>query len=174
MLPAILFFIKHLPIFLFVLSILFSLLALYRARDFNFNVIANIFLDYFMVFNIGIIYLVAFVIHVFFKDAIATLIGWPVSMFEWQVGFACLSYGIVGILSFGASNEFKAATLLMATIFLCGVSIIHFYYVHYDTNYLAKDNNFYFLIDIAIHLTGLFILYVAWRSKNQKIVLVKT
>jgi len=62
--------------------------------------VAESFLSYYMLFPIGMSYVVNFVFHVFFGDLAARFIGWANSPFQTELGFVSLGIGVAGIMAF--------------------------------------------------------------------------
>lgn len=171
----IIFAFKYFPVTLFVLSVIFAIFSILKKKLFTPNTIVSTLLNYFMFFNIGINYLFCFIIHSYFFGSIANLIGWQGSMFELQVGFACLAYGVTGIFSFWMSWAFKFAALISSGVFLIGVTIIHFYFSYFKDTYLAANAGNFFLIDLIIYAFGVILLFLQYSiNKNYKFVINKT
>jgi 4-amino-4-deoxy-L-arabinose transferase-like glycosyltransferase len=64
--------------------------------------------------------------HFFISDPVAESIGWPTgSPFQLEVGFANLAVGILGIVAMGRRDGFREATVIAATVFAMGASVVH-------------------------------------------------
>jgi hypothetical protein len=61
-------------------------------------VIVDKLLAWYLFFNIGIMYLVNFIFHVFFGAMAAAFIGWSDSPFQFEVGTASLGFSIAASL----------------------------------------------------------------------------
>src|SRR6516164_8209045 len=89
----------------FVLGLLASAIALWRARPpRTFALIVEALFSYFVLFSIGLSSLYNFVLHVFFGKLAAGFIGWEDSPFQFEVGFASLGFAVVGLLAFGEAS----------------------------------------------------------------------
>jgi len=89
----------------FVLGLLASAIALWRARPpRTFALIVEALFSYFVLFSIGLSSLYNFVLHVFFGKLAAGFIGWEDSPFQLEVGFASLGFAVVGLLAFGGAS----------------------------------------------------------------------
>jgi hypothetical protein len=62
--------------------------------------------------------------HMFFPEMAASSIGWEPSPFEFEIGAADFSLGVIAIVSFWRSLDFKAAVVLFVTLFYAGVTSI--------------------------------------------------
>lgn len=81
--------------------------------------------------QVGLGALWAFLGHYFKSDEVAAYIGWPPgNPFQKEIAFTNLALGLCGVLSFLLRNPplrdgFWLATILFATIFLCGAFTVH-------------------------------------------------
>ena len=67
-----------------------------------------------------------FFAHVFVSDIVAESIGWPAgSPFQLEVGFANLAIGILGIVAANRRDGFREATVIAATVFSVGATVVH-------------------------------------------------
>src|SRR5262249_31831001 len=104
---------------LFVLGLLASAIALWRARPpRTFALIVEALFSYFVLFSIGLSSLYNFVLHVFFGKLAAGFIGWEDSPFQLEVGFASLGFAVVGLLAFGGSFDLRLAAIVGPACFL--------------------------------------------------------
>ena len=64
--------------------------------------------------------------HVFISDPVAESIGWPTgNPFQLEVGVANLAVGILGIVAMGRRDGFREATVIAATVFGVGATLVH-------------------------------------------------
>jgi hypothetical protein len=88
--------------------------------------IVEIILLYILVFQVGVMCLIAYVGHVFHGPAIAKMIGWaPGSPFQYEVGMMNLGEGILGILCIWFRKDFWLATAIMASVTMAGCGVGH-------------------------------------------------
>src|SRR5262249_58264273 len=105
----------------FVLGLLASAIALWRARPPRTSVrIVEALFSYFVLFSIGFSYLYNFVLHVFFEKLAASFIGWEDSPFQFEVGFASPGFAWVGVLAFRGSFDLRLASIVGAGGFFSG------------------------------------------------------
>src|SRR5687768_9639230 len=81
---------------------------------------AEIIFRWMSLFPLGLTGIYTFILHVFFSEISAKAIGWQPSPFQFEVGMADLTIGILGVLAFNANYGFRLATTIAATIFLWG------------------------------------------------------
>jgi hypothetical protein len=117
-----------------------------------------------LLLSIGIAYTWAGFFHIFFPHMAASSIGWQVSPFQFEIGVADASIGIVAIVSFWRSLDFKGAVVGYISLFSIGVAIGHFREAIFAGN--TSTNNFGLLLIITlIHAALLPVLYVLARKK---------
>jgi hypothetical protein len=107
----------------FTCFIIFSIIDIYNvnAQDWVNYVLSNLLgiaLGYQMFFfGLG---------HIFFGDRIAEYIGWQKgSPFQYELGFAAVGIGTLGILCSWFSGSFWLATIIVSSIFMWGCGIGH-------------------------------------------------
>jgi hypothetical protein len=67
-----------------------------------------------------------FLAHFFLSDIVAESIGWEAgSPFQLEVGFANLALGVLGIVATSRRDGFREATVIAATVFAFGATIVH-------------------------------------------------
>jgi 4-amino-4-deoxy-L-arabinose transferase-like glycosyltransferase len=64
--------------------------------------------------------------HFFISDQVAESIGWPTgNPFQLEVGVANLAVGILGVVAMGRRDGFREATVIAATVFGVGATVVH-------------------------------------------------
>jgi hypothetical protein len=97
--------------------------------------------------------------HLFFPDPIADSIGWPRgSPFQWEVGLASVSYGVVGALASLFGHEWWLATIIAFAVFYLGAAIGHVREMVSKRNMSPGNAGPILLFDIAVP-TYLLVLY---------------
>jgi uncharacterized BrkB/YihY/UPF0761 family membrane protein len=98
--------------------------------------IIEVVLLYLLVFQVGVMCLIAFINHVFNGPAIAVLIGWaPGSPFQYEVGMMNLGLGVLGILCIWFRKDFWLATAIVASITMVGCGVGHVREIIYNNNW---------------------------------------
>ena len=124
-------------------------------------------LEWRLLLPIGVGYLWAGFFHVFMPEMAARSIGWQVSPFQFEIGVADMSIGLLGILSFWRSLAFKAAVALYFAMFSLGVSIGH---VRQAMAGDLASNNFGLLLVLTIieMIVLPILLWAAHRGENTQ------
>ena len=123
---------------------------------------------YFLLFNIGISYLYNFVMHVFFAEMSAAFIGWENSPFQYEVGFASLGFGIVGLLAFRQNLAFRAAAIIGPSFFLWGAAGGHVYQMIISHNFAPGNAGIIFWTDIILPILAFGLLNQQYRLEKLR------
>jgi hypothetical protein len=78
-----------------------------------------------MLLSVGFTGLFTFVVHVFAPERSAANIGWKVSPFQYEVGIADMTIGVLGVLAFRRNEGFRWAATIAATCWLLGCTVGH-------------------------------------------------
>src|SRR5215831_5885019 len=149
----------------FVLGLLASAIALWRARPpRTFAVIVEALFSYFVLFSIGFSSLYNFVFHVFFGKLAARFIGWEDSPFQLEVGFASLGFAVVGLLAFKGSFDLRLAAIVGPAFFLWGAAGVHVYQMITAHNFAPGNAGIIFYSDILVPIIGFIFLSLQHRS----------
>jgi hypothetical protein len=139
---AIRFVLQNLPAMLFVVALLLA--AARRGH----GPTAEWFLSWILLLPIGVTGLWAGAFHVFFPATAASLIGWQVSPFQFEVGMADLAIGVTSCIAFWRDRSFKASAICAASIFLLGDAIGHVRQMVMAGNFAPGNAGVPFYMDI--------------------------
>lgn len=107
-------------------GLLTSVIIYFFQKQKNTNKFLNLLLDYIFLFSVGLFSIFSATGHIFMGPEIAKQIGWaPGSPFQFEIGIANLSYGVLGVIGFIKKGSFRLATLIGWTLFLVGAFIGH-------------------------------------------------
>lgn len=103
--------------------------------------------------------------HLFFPDPIASSIGLQKSPFQWEVGLANISYGVLGVMSGSFGSAWWLAAIIAFSIFYLGAAVGHVREMVTEKNFLPGNAGFIFYYDVIvpIYLFALYIIYSANR-----------
>lgn len=129
-----------LSVFFTALALLATVLQLFFKNDWRPPKSIEVLLSYLLLFLMGLMSLLAAYGHVFMGPEIAESIGWkPGSPFQYEIGMANLSYGILGVLSFRYRGRFWDASIIGWCVFLLGCFVGHVIN-YYETGNTAPYN----------------------------------
>jgi len=130
-----------------------------RAKPLRKQQIVEALFSYFLLFSIGISFVYNFIMHVFFSEMSASFIGWEHSPFQFEVGFASLGFGTVGLLAFRQGLSFRAASVMGPSFFLWGAAGGHVYQMITTHNFAPGNAGIVFWTDIIIPIIAFVLLY---------------
>jgi hypothetical protein len=119
-----------------------------------------------LILSVGIAYTWAGFFHIAFPRMAASSIGWTVSPFQFEIGVADTSIGIVAIVSFWRSLDFKGPVVGYLSLFSIGVAYGHFREAIYAGD-VSKNNFGILLVITLIHAILLPPLYMSARRKSS-------
>lgn len=120
-------------------------------------------LAWYVLFNIGAMFLVNFVFHVFFGKMTAGFIGWTDSPFQFEVGTASLGFAVAGFLAAFASFDRRLVAVIGPGIFSLGAAVGHVRQMVTAHNFAPGNAGIIFYMDIVIPLLGFLLLW--WQSR---------
>jgi hypothetical protein len=148
------------------LGLIFCSISLYRQRPkLTRSSAFEALLSYYCLFAIGLGFIYNFVMHVFFADMAAAFIGWANSPFQYEVGFASLGFGVVGILAFRRDFGLRSAAVTGPAFFLWGAAAGHVYQMIAHHNFAPGNAGVIFWTDIFLPAIGFYFLY-GWRKTH--------
>jgi len=116
---------------------------------------------------VGLAGLFTFVAHVFFAQSTAAHIGWQPSPFQYEVGMADLTVGVLGVLAFRASQGFRLATTVAAVCWLGGDAVGHVRQMVVAHNFAPGNAGSWFWTDVLVPLVMVACVAALWCEKNR-------
>jgi hypothetical protein len=159
MAEAIAFVLRNLPVFLFVAAL--ALTAAWRTGAPG----PDRLLGWILLLPIGVTGLWAAVFHLFFPQIAAADIGWEVSPFQFEVGLADFAIGATACASFWRSLDFRAAAVLVSSIFLLGDAVGHVKQMIVARNFAPGNAGVPFYSDIVFPVLAIVLLVIVRRSQ---------
>ncbi len=156
---AIAFTLRNLPALLLVIALAIALARRHHGPA------AERFLSWILLLPIGVTGLWAGTFHVFFPSTAASLIGWQVSPFQFEVGMADLAIGLTACIAFWRDLGFKAAAVCAASVFLLGDAIGHVRQMLVAGNFAPGNAGVPFYMDIVCPLLAIALVIAASRGR---------
>jgi hypothetical protein len=120
--------------------------------------IAGTYLLYLLFIYVGLMGILTAYAHVFRPIQTSASIGWATSPYEYEVGMADLTVGVLGVLYLFIRGNFWLATAIANAVWLLGDAVGHLREIILHNNH-AKNNSGIFLI--AEFITPCVILLIA-------------
>lgn len=149
---------SNIPAIMFVAAIL---LAVLRQDS---RPLAVRLLDWMLLLAVGVESFWAGFFHVMFPQTAAASIGWEVSPFQFEIGVADMSIGLVAIAAFWRSLPFKTAVVAYIVLFYIGVAIGHVREAAQAGNFAANNFGLLLVLTIAKVLILPLLLWMTWKA----------
>lgn len=144
-----------LSIYLFGIVIACTVIHLLLKWDWHWAKISEVLLSYILLFNVGVMGFLAAFAHIFMGPETAKLIGWePGSPFQFEMGIANLSYGVIGVLAYWIRGNFWVAVVVGWSVLMLGCFLGHI------MDYVLHGNNAPYNIGIYIWINDLILPFV--------------
>jgi hypothetical protein len=125
--------------------------------------IVRTFLLYLLFIYVGFMGLLTAYAHVFRPLQTSASIGWSTSPYEYEVGMADLTIGVLGVLCLWIRGNFWLATAIANAVWLLGDAIGHLRQLVLNNNHAANNSGIFLIVEI---LTPLLILLLALYHHN--------
>lgn len=109
-----------------------------------------------------------FITHVFFPEISAKQIGWEVSPFQFEVGTADLTLGVLGVLGFWGNFSFRLAAAIGAIVWLGGDAVGHVRQMIVAHNFAPGNAGPWFWTDVLVPLLLAVCAIVVWKQSASK------
>lgn len=144
-----------------VLSLIVAAVAIARApRPVGGALVVEKLLAWYVLCNIGLMFFVNFVFHVFFGQLAAAFIGWADSPFQVEVGTASLGFSIAGFVAAFASFDRRLVAVIGPSIFSLGAGLGHIRQMVTAHNFAPGNAGIIFYLDFIIPALGLALLWL--------------
>lgn len=156
-------------------NLVFALLAIIAAslhvafspkRRNSKGAVAETYLIYLLFIYVGLMGLLTAYAHVFRPVQTSASIGWLPSPYEYEVGMADLTVGVLGVLCLWIRGNFWLATAIANAVWLLGDAIGHLRQMLFYNNH-AENNSGVFLV--AEFITPIVILLLALYRRRTNL-----
>lgn len=150
-----------------LIGLIASAVAIARApRPVSSAVVVDKLLAWYVLLNIGVMYFVNFIFHVFFGQIAATFIGWADSPFQLEVGTASLGFSFAGFIAAFAGFDRRLVAVIGPSIFTLGAAVGHVHEMITAHNFAPGNAGIIFYMDIFIPLFGFTLLW--WQDRERR------
>ena len=125
-------------------------LALSPSRRKSRRAIAGTYLLYLLFIYVGFMGILTAYAHVFRPVQTSASIGWSMSPYEYEVGMADLTVGVLGILCFWLRGNFWLATAIANAVWLLGDSVGHVRQIVLTNNHAANNSGVFLVVEFTM------------------------
>jgi hypothetical protein len=125
--------------------------------------IAGTYLIYLLFIYVGLMGILTAYAHVFRSAETSASIGWLPSPFEYEVGMADLTIGVLGVLCLWVRGNFWLAAAIANAVWLLGDAVGHIREMTLHNNHAANNSGLFLLAEIT---TPILILFLALYYRN--------
>lgn len=119
-----------------------------------------------LLLSLGLQGVYTFVVHVFFPSYSAANIGWAVSPFQYEVGIADLTVGVLGIIAFWSNFSFRVAAAIAGFVWYGGDAIGHVRQMILEKNYAPGNAGPWFWTDVLVPIVLVICVVVIWNRQK--------
>jgi hypothetical protein len=142
-------------------------IALSRKRRSSRVAVAETSLIYFFVIYVGLMGLLTAYAHVFRPMQTSASIGWSTSPYEYEVGMADLTMGVLGVLCVWFRGNFWLATAIGNAVWFLGDAVGHVRQEFEYNNHASNNSGIFLYLEIITPLLML-VLTLYHRRKTEK------
>src|SRR5271155_1066091 len=129
--------------------------------------IAGTYLIYLLFIYVGLMGLLTAYAHVFRSVQTSASIGWAPSPFEYEVGMADLTVGVLGVLCLWLRGYFWLATAIANAVWLLGDAVGHIRQMVLYNNHAANNSGIFLYAEIITPLLILFLALYNHRTSSS-------
>jgi hypothetical protein len=159
-----------------VLQVFFTLIAIVSAsvhlalspkRRSSGAAIAGTYLMYLLFFYVGLMGVLTAYAHVFRPVETSASIGWSTSPYEYEVGMADLTVGVLGILCLKFRGNFWLATAIANTVWLWGDAVGHVRQMTINNDHAPNNSGIFLIAEFIVPLVilSLTLYHRRWEVK---------
>jgi hypothetical protein len=132
------------------------------------SAVAKTYLLYLLFIYVGLMGLLTAYAHVFRPLETSASIGWATSPYEYEVGMADLTVGVLGILCLWFRGNFWLATAIANAVWLLGDAIGHIRQITLNNDHAANNSGIFLITEIITPLVILLLaVYVRATSERE-------
>jgi hypothetical protein len=112
--------------------------------------IAGTYLLYLLFIYVGLMGILTAYAHVFRPVQTSASIGWSTSPYEYEVGMADLTVGVLGILCLWLRGNFWLATAIANGVWLLGDAVGHLRQIVLNNNHAANNAGIFLVVEFTM------------------------
>ena len=148
-----------------IAALVATAVTLVRRRTFSRPTVGEVAFRWLALLAVGFTGIFTATTHIAFPERSAAEIGWAPSPFQYEVGVADLTVGVLGLLAFRASYGFRLATTIAVVCWFGGDAIGHIRQMIVADNFAPGNAGSWFWTDVLLPIL-LVAALVASREKK--------
>lgn len=142
-------------------------LAFSAKRRSNGAAIAGTYLLYLLFFYVGLMGVLTAYAHVFRPIQTSASIGWSTSPYEYEVGIADLTVGVLGVLCLKYRGDFWLATAIANAVWLLGDAVGHIRQMTLNNDHAANNSGIFLIFEFIVPLVILALTLYHRRREDK-------
>jgi hypothetical protein len=157
-------------------QVIFTLIAVVGAsvhlacspkRRSNGAAIAGTYLLYLLFFYVGLMGLLTAYAHVFRPVQTSASIGWQTSPYEYEVGMADLTVGVLGVLCLWFRGNFWLAAAIANAVWLLGDAVGHVRQLVLRNDHATNNSGLFLITEFIMPLVIMFLVLYHRHRKDE-------
>jgi hypothetical protein len=161
-------FLEFFGVVMFVASLLLAAVSSRRHQGTQQGSYAYQLLNWLLLLSLGAQGIFTFIGHVFYPQFSAEHIGWADSPFQYEVGIADLTVGVLGVLAFWGNFSFRLAAAIAGIVWYWGDAVGHVRQIIVAHNYAPGNAGPWFWNDVVVPFVLLICLVIVWKQEKAK------
>lgn len=154
-------------LFFVVVALVAASVHLAFSADHHRRAMVRMYLCYLLFIYVGLMGLLTAYAHVFRPLQTSASIGWSPSPYEYEVGMADLTVGVLGVLCLWLRGNFWLATAIGNAVWLLGDAVGHVRQVVLYHNHARNNSGIFVIMEILTPLVILGLALYEWRSSTS-------
>jgi hypothetical protein len=156
----------HFSLVMLIASVVLAAISAWQSRGKLGTSYSHQLFGWLLLLSLGLQGVFTFVLHVFFPTISAANIGWQVSPFQYEVGIANLTVGVLGILAYWANFSFRVAAAIAGVVWYWGDAVGHVRQMIVAHNYASGNAGSWFWTDVLVPILLIVCVLIEWRRRE--------
>lgn len=159
-------FLEFFSVVMFIASLLLAAVSSRRHQGTQQGSYAYQLLNWLLLLSLGAQGIFTFIGHVFYPQFSAEHIGWADSPFQYEVGIADLTVGVLGVIAFWSNFSFKVAAAIAAIVWYGGDAIGHVRQMVVAHNFAPGNAGPWFWTDVIVPVVLAVCVWIVWQRQK--------
>lgn len=161
-------FLEFFSVIMMIASFVLAAVGSRRHQDTPQGSYAYQLLNWLLLLSLGVQGIFTFIGHVFYPGYSAEHIGWEDSPFQYEVGIADLTVGVLGVLAFWGNFSFRLAAAIAGIVWYWGDAVGHVRQMIVANNYAPGNAGGWFWTDVIVPPLLMICIWLVWQQEKAK------